>query len=381
MPQSAPSRNSAWCNRAETVLIAGSIGSSVAAVVLQQVTFAAITSIQLSFVVGLNSWSRKRFDEVSQQNQSAITQLQQQLSQGQNPLNQIEQTIRQLPNYKKLEDLQHHLEQLEIDHQKRIDQLYEELRKQEDQLSQSARNLTSLEQSMQSISRIDIDSLQHGVHNLKDRFEIEFRASENNQSLIAELKNRLLTIEQDIDKSVSAPSDYDGFKEILTRLQNVEGQSQSLNEQVSRLSFLKDFNPSDVQASLRILLEEIASLDVQINRPIEDSGKIYLVDLEAKISQLRETIDSLRTEMDSNEGIRIEIREVSGSLKTSTSELSKRISKLEKLIIPTPSTQPLCEWCGSICHSVYIGGLYDNCKFCSKGCRDSHRIEQERNNY
>jgi len=234
---------------------------------------------------------------------------------------------------------------------------------------------------MQSISRIDIDSLQHGVHNLKDRFEIEFRASENNQSLIAELKNRLLTIEQDIDKSVSAPSDYDGFKEILTRLQNVEGQSQSLNEQVSRLSFLKDFNPSDVQASLRILLEEIASLDVQINRPIEDSGKIYLVDLEAKISQLRETIDSLRTEMDSNEGIRIEIREVSGSLKTSTSELSKRISKLEKLIIPTPSTQPLCEWCGSICHSVYIGGLYDNCKFCSKGCRDSHRIEQERNNY
>jgi len=76
MPQSAPSRNSAWCNRAETVLIAGSIGSSVAAVVLQQVTFAAITSIQLSFVVGLNSWSRKRFDEVNQQNQSAITQLQ-----------------------------------------------------------------------------------------------------------------------------------------------------------------------------------------------------------------------------------------------------------------------------------------------------------------
>src|SRR6478672_8159695 len=108
MPQSAPSKTSAWCNTAETVLIAGSIGSSVAAVVLQQVTFAAITSIQLSFVVGLGSWNRKRFDEINQQNQAVITQLQQQFLQGKQSFEQVSQATQQLPTYKEIGDLQHH---------------------------------------------------------------------------------------------------------------------------------------------------------------------------------------------------------------------------------------------------------------------------------
>jgi flagellar biosynthesis chaperone FliJ len=198
MPQSAPSKTSAWCNTAETVLIAGSIGSSVAAVVLQQVTFAAITSIQLSFVVGLGSWNRKRFDEINQQNQAVITQLQQQILQGRQSFEQIEQTIRQLPTYKE-EDPQHRLEQLGIDYQKQIDQLHGEVRNQEGQLKQFIKNLTSLQQSLQSASSIDIDHFQDRIHDLKVYFESKVRTlDEDNQSLVDQVNNRLVQIEETI---------------------------------------------------------------------------------------------------------------------------------------------------------------------------------------
>jgi len=61
----------------EVLLIASSIGGSIASIVFQQVAFAAITSIPLSLAVSFNSYNRKRLDEANQQ-QGRIIQVEQQ---------------------------------------------------------------------------------------------------------------------------------------------------------------------------------------------------------------------------------------------------------------------------------------------------------------
>nr|WP_290222318.1 hypothetical protein [Trichocoleus desertorum] len=399
MPQSAPSKNSAWCNRAETVLIAGSIGSSVAAVVLQQVTFAAITSIQLSFVVGLNSWSRKRFDEVNQQNQAAITQLQQQLSQGQNSFAQIEQATRQLPTHEELGDLQHNLEQLEADHQKRIEQLHEELRNQEWQLSQSRNELTSLHQTLKSTLPVDMDSFQNRIHDLKAHFESKARDLEkqfNHQPLLIQLEGQVSKAEQNIIYLLKLTADQKNFKGFFSdEYQNWQKQFQELSEKVSRLSLLEKFNPEDVRSDIQILLEEIQELEALIKKPLEVDGELALNDLREQITQLQKMISSVEQKVEkmnkdcqksisfSNKGEN-ELKKYSKALEENGLKLAEkicmlenRIIKIEKTIISPPPPSPLytCDRCGKASHSMLIGGPFNNSRYCSLGCMRSDRTD------
>jgi hypothetical protein len=83
MPKFLGTINRNWFDTTEALLVVSSIGGSVAAIVFQQVTFAAITSIPLSLVVSLNSYNRRRLDEVTQQHQVSVVQLEQKFSNNQ----------------------------------------------------------------------------------------------------------------------------------------------------------------------------------------------------------------------------------------------------------------------------------------------------------
>lgn len=90
----------------EVLLIASSIGGSIASIVFQQVAFAAITSIPLSLAVSFNSYSRKRLDEANQQQGSAI-QVEQQFLKHKEFVNEV---IYSLPNRSELAGIESLLE-------------------------------------------------------------------------------------------------------------------------------------------------------------------------------------------------------------------------------------------------------------------------------
>ncbi|MBW4488883.1 MAG: hypothetical protein KME12_13940 [Trichocoleus desertorum ATA4-8-CV12] len=417
MPQSAPSRNSAWCNRAEALLIAGSIGSSVAAVVLQQVTFAAITSIQLSFVVGLNSWSRKRFDEVNQQNQTVITQLQQQLLQGQNSFNQIEQVTRQLPTYKEIGDLQHHLERLETDNQKRINQLHEDLEKQEDQFNQLRKELSSLQQAPQSIPFVDVDSFQNEIHNLKSRFELKFRELKGtNHSLVDQVENRVAQVEKTVNKLLEIADSTTLFS---AQIQGFRKEIAGINVTASKLSFLSEFDPETLHADVQGLSVNLQKLESRIHEMEINLKKISLIntEVENRTPQTQELFDFdfIQSEIDEldgrNQKLYLQISTLTNQLESYSSSITHRFQKSEiestarfgtleaeiKRIyvyidsrinknIPNPPglTQPntaaksVCAWCGKVCNSFVKGRVVEGYIFCSTSCRKVYEDTEDK---
>jgi len=68
-----------WVSITEVLLIVSSLGTSVAAVILQQSLLATLASVQLSLAVGLNSWEKNRLSQAYQESQASIIRLEQQL--------------------------------------------------------------------------------------------------------------------------------------------------------------------------------------------------------------------------------------------------------------------------------------------------------------
>ncbi|HAX74450.1 MAG TPA: hypothetical protein DCY88_01080 [Cyanobacteria bacterium UBA11372] len=68
-----------WVSITEVLLIVSSLGSSVAAVILQQYLLATVASVPLSLAVGLNSWEKNRLSQAYQESQAKIIRLEEQL--------------------------------------------------------------------------------------------------------------------------------------------------------------------------------------------------------------------------------------------------------------------------------------------------------------
>ncbi|GET44024.1 hypothetical protein [Microseira wollei] len=68
-----------WVSITEVLLIVSSLGTSVAAVILQQSLLATLASVPLSLAVGLNSWEKNRLSQAYQESQASIIRLEQQL--------------------------------------------------------------------------------------------------------------------------------------------------------------------------------------------------------------------------------------------------------------------------------------------------------------
>lgn len=93
--------------KTEFLLVASSIGSSVAAIIFQQVAFAAITSIPLSLAISLNSSNRKRLESVERQHKASIIQLEQKFSDKQEFISKV---LYSLPTHAELADIDTRLE-------------------------------------------------------------------------------------------------------------------------------------------------------------------------------------------------------------------------------------------------------------------------------
>lgn len=441
MPQLSD-KNATWLKTTETVLLAGSIGTSVASVVLQQVTFAAITSVQLSLVFGLNSLNRKRFDDLNEQNQNAIAQIQQQLKE-QKLFAQIEANIRQLPTYqdiatlqqqleqlktdhpkqlsqqnqdiatlqRQLEQLkldhpkcfnqlnqdiatlQRQLEQLKTDHQKRLNQLNEDINNQEHQFNQIHIGLTSLRQKVDSVSPTNTEDLQNRIHELKAYFEIKIRRLETNidQLTASGVESRLDKLEKSTNrlKVITSP-------ENTRKLFNEHSQDiyQGLKESRNQISSLND----SVSLKTRELFAKAQDLENQIEKlqtasPHQEGKPQQSNELN---DQMKDLIELLQLEIDDlderqkNLGNRLELhssnvtqrfQKADIDLDVKFNELQEEIHKLRSIILPPPPPpQTVCDWCRGICTSIFVGGPYNNSQFCSKGCMQSYTKDWERNN-
>lgn len=98
--------NPNWFAKTEVLLVASSIGSSVAAIIFQQFAFAAITSIPLSLAISLNSSNRKRLESVEQQHKASIIQLEQ----NSNKQESINEVLYSLPTRADLTDIEKRVE-------------------------------------------------------------------------------------------------------------------------------------------------------------------------------------------------------------------------------------------------------------------------------
>jgi chromosome segregation ATPase len=341
-------KNAVWLNTTETILLVGSVGTSVASVVLQQVTFAAITSVQLSLVLGLNSLNRKRFDDLNQQNQNAIAQIHQQLKEHK-PFNQIESTIRQLPNYqdiatlqqqleqlktdhpkqlsqqnqdittlqRQLEQLkldhpkrfnqlnqdiatlQQQLEQLKTDHQKWLNQLNEDINNQEHQFNQIHTGLNSLRQNADLTSRANTEALQNRIHELKADFEIKIRELEINSDrpTVFELKTRLNELEKSIHQ--------------LKLLANSENFKNLFND-----------HNKDIHQDFKKFRDQILHLDSSISSKVQG--------LSTKAQELENQIEKLQTAFLYQEGKPQQSNELNDQMKDLIELLQLEIDDLDE---------------------------------------------------
>ncbi len=436
MPQLSD-KNATWLQTTETVLLAGSIGSSVASVVLQQVTFAAITSVQLSLVLGLNSWNRKRWDDLNQQNQSAIAQIQQQLLKDQSSVHQIEATIRQLPThqdittlqqlsesaiaqiqqqllkantrqlptYQDIATLQQQLEQLKTDHQKRLNQLSEARSDREIQFEQAA------------IEKVEISVNKKLSQLTQEIQEQKVLARHTSQELSVLQQAATLNTSEDIELIQNRIHDLRAY--IQTNLEKLEVRVQESSQnwvksQISSqiepfLSQLKNL-PSEYASFEKRLLENQQTYNNQLQQISNQFVKLSSLqdfnpdDIRHDIQILLEELGKLEDKINSgfsesaSQKVSVALEEYitqsHTSLKSDLQKTDIEIDRIFKLIedldhkfqeiqkgILERSNKPTtpCEHCGRICNPIFVGGLYDNYNFCSKECRKTWTTNRERN--
>jgi hypothetical protein len=163
-----------WLNITEVLLIVASLGSSVAAVILEQVLLAALASVPLSLVVGLNSWEKNRLSQAYQESQASIIRLEKQLETWQSST-----TISNL-----IETEFHH--DISIEH---ISKHLQVLQNKIYWLKQSIQHRQPTEAFRNIVSRNDIKELEAEIKEVDNRID-NFH--------IPDIKQRLLQIEREI---------------------------------------------------------------------------------------------------------------------------------------------------------------------------------------
>ncbi len=163
-----------WLGITEVLLIASSLGSSVAAVILQQSLLATLASVPLSLALGLNSWEKNRISQAYQESQASLIRLEQQLQSWQDS-NTISNLIA-----------------AESQHETSIEQLSKYLQFLQNKiywLDQNIQHRQPIEAFKNIVSRNDIKELQGEIKEVDSRID-SFR--------IPDIKQRLCQIEREI---------------------------------------------------------------------------------------------------------------------------------------------------------------------------------------
>jgi len=407
----------------EVLLIASSIGGSIASIVFQQVAFAAITSIPLSLAVSFNSYNRKRLDEANQQ-QGRIIQVEQQFLKYKEFVNEA---LYSLPNRSELAGIESLLEARNAVFTEQLGKLkeqinaYLELQKVNtwhSEVCDVQQRLCVVESLIElynpSQLRTELQEIQTSVEGKAKKLDQQFH-----NLPISNLQYQLSQIEELVKKLQVNSAEYAQLnKYFLGEIKSISQQVQTLTGRTEELSFAdRQFQAFVARVEGRIIdpdssanhpklgkLEEIEQLkqlfhvlqagittSTELNQHLAQEVQSLQQQIQSASSNVSERISSLQVELQKQI---VSKEKFEHKISTDLYELTDWYRKLDRQLqnysknnsldtnskpknkepkISLKETQSRCEYCHRIYQTQSIeGGEFLNYKFCSRSCKKEY---------
>lgn len=415
--------NHNWFAKTEILLVASSIGSSVAAIIFQQVAFAAITSIPLSLAISLNSSNRKRLESVEQQHKASIIQLEQNFYDKQKFINEV---VYSLPTRADLTDIESRFEAYNCAFAEQIYTLNNQQSNTHIELQQ-INNYHSIADLQQRICVLESLLQLHNPAHLRTELQENLVSIEGkigkleqqfNNSPISDLQHQFLQVQALVNKlQLSSTESTELYKCLVGKFQSLSQQVQSVNSKTQELSLAH----TEIQSQLNALAapnldkidDEIKFLYAFVDREFQAfvdrvEGKIidstelkqHLVEevqslrqqIQAVSSSVSERITNIQVELQ-NHQISVEkseskmyadIYELTDWYRKLENELQKQYKKIssnKSIKTENPETQVFtpktikyeCAYCNQNYQNKSIqGGHFLSYNFCSHSCKNEY---------
>lgn len=245
--------NRNWFAQTEVLLVASSIGSSVAAIIFQQVAFAAITSIPLSLAISLNSSNRKRLATIEQQHKASIIHLEQKLSDKQKFVSEV---VYSLPTHADLADLESRLETYKSTFNEQLYTLNEQQSNIHLKLQQInnyysiadvQQRLCVLENLLQLHNPAHLHTLQENIVSIEAKIQ---KLEQQFNIPISDLQHQLLQLQNLVDKlQLNSTESTQLHKYLVGKYQSLSQQLKSVNSKTQELSSAH----TEIQSQLKSL--------------------------------------------------------------------------------------------------------------------------------
>lgn len=227
--------------KTEVLLVVSSIGSSIAAIIFQQVAFAAITSIPLSLAISLNSSHQKRLESVEQQHKASIIQLER----NSNKQESINEILYSLPTRAELTNIESRLEaynsafaeQYTLTEQQNNTDLELEQINNYHSIADVQQRLYVLENLIQLHNPTHQDTeLQENIVSIQAK--IRKLEQQFNNLPISDLQHQLLQLQELVNQlQLNSTESTQLYKCLLGEIQFLSQQVQSVNSKTQELSF------------------------------------------------------------------------------------------------------------------------------------------------
>ncbi len=418
MSKLSSSINRNWFANTEILLIASSIGSSVAAIIFQQVAFAAITSLPLSLAISLNSHNRRRIEEVERQYKASVTHLEQKFSDKQEFTDKV---LYSLPTRSELSDLEKRLEAYRTTFTEELSTLNQqsnlnlELHKidiDRKKIVDVQQRLYVLESLLQSYNPTDLNpELQETLVSFEGKvkkLELQF-----NNLPLSNLQQQFIQLQQIVNKlQVSSTEATQLDKCLLGEIHHISQQFQSVNSKTQELSFaytemrsqinlLEPANPDKIFDQIKFLLFNDSHTGIakstEINQHLVEEVQSIHQQIQAVSSSVSERIKALQVELQtqrlfvekSERKIHEDLYELADWYKNLENELKKlgeksgsttsnKVQKSEVKVSSTNKIKYVCDHCHrNYEHQPIEGGYFFNNKFCRPFCKKRFELQND----
>ena len=316
--------NPNWFAKTEVLLVASSIGSSVAAIIFQQVAFAAITSIPLSLAISLNSSNRKRLESVDQQHKASIIQLEQ----NSNKQQSINQLFYSLPTRAELADIESRLEVYKSAFAEQLYTLTKEQTNTDLELQQinNYHDIADVQQRLYVLENfLQLHNPAHLRTELQENLvstEAKIRKLEQqfNNLPISNLQHQLLQLQEQVNKlQLNSTESTQLYQCLLGKIEFLSQQVQSVNSKTQELSLAQ----TEIQNQLNSL--SAPNLD-----KIDDEIKFLYAFVDREFQALVARVEGKiidTTEL--KQHLVKEVQSISQQVQAVSSSVSERITKIQ----------------------------------------------------
>lgn len=352
--------NRNWYAKTEVLLVATSIGSSVAAIVFQQIAFAAITSIPLSLAIGFNSSNRKRLEEVERQHKATIIQLEQKFLEKQESTNNV---LYSLPTRFDLLKIEKGLEDYNNTFTEQLNNLDERqtsVNLKPQQIDSDCQQFTEIQQRLYHLETLlksynltlsNNTIIQQTVASIEGK--IEKLEKQFNNLTLPDFQDQLKQLQQVVEKlQISNTESRQANKYFSEKIQDINHKVQSVNNKIQELSLTHIEIQNRLNPLKDIDFEKISSKTEFLSTMIDTDFQLFRTCFEEKIKVLEER-----------------------NVELLLCELQQRLAKLEQLVnkpyinanknserhsVPGIS----CNHCRQAIKEKYVmGGEFNNYKF------------------